>query len=50
MTPKAERVETYRQFITSGGTPNVPPDLVDEVLAGLTDSLREAYIRRALRR
>lgn len=45
-----ERLATYREFIAAGGTPNILPEYVEEVLEGVTAKQRRAYIDRALAR
>lgn len=44
----AERIATYREFIRAGGTPNILPEYVEEVLEGVTAKQRDAYIERVL--
>lgn len=46
----AERLATYREFIAAGGTPNILPQFVEEVLAGVPAKQRQGYIDRALGR
>lgn len=40
-------VEDYRQQITAGLTPNLPPQFAPAVLAAITDEQRAAYRQRA---
>lgn len=45
-----ERIAIYRAFIVAGGTPNILPEYVEEVLSGVTAKQRRDYIRRVLGR
>lgn len=42
-------LDYYRDLIRSGATPNVPPDLIEEVLEGLGEETTRAYLARRRR-
>jgi len=39
-------LDHYRDMIRAGATPNIPPDLIEEVFEGLDEGTVRAYIAR----